>query len=226
MDEQAAGALQRHVAQCRNCEDAFLTIVRDRELIRSRKAPVPSELSNTLPVRQRSRRRRLPGIAAGVALAAVLALTLQLTSTSSAPDYWISQNYFEGKHQRNGHDSEARQAMLNAYRQHNAKEVLRNYSKLKASPARPEVFLIPTILAASAELNAGRPERALDYIHSLDRQFIPMPWKEEALWIQYLGHSRLDQDKDACRALERVVDEGGGKAEAAQAMLNQNCAPE
>ena len=227
---RAAEETSAHLRDCVGCEERFRTFLRDREELRASPRPMLAggrfELPQGSPdtaaapaARPWWHRRRI--LAAGVVAAAVAALLVALPTKRFEPGtvYWMPDD-FVGSVSRSGTGPGVDlEPVRRAYVARDASATLREVGRLDLSDASPAMAATATLYRASALLNTGRPRDALDALSTLEIELIPTRWRQEAMWMVYVGRDATDDPSGACDALRFLAAEEGGKAPAARSAL-------
>lgn len=218
LSDDQRGEVLAHVRGCPKCEARMRTLARERELLRSSPIPV---IENVRPIRRIP--RRVVAIAAAIA-AAIIVVVISLTAERRTGDdaYWIPVAAEERTVMRSQGSGAELENALAAYERHDAKravEELRQHTVSDNETTRS----LHAIFLASALLNSGHPEetlKSLDELHAGEYfATLPQPWRDRALWIQYLALRQLGREADAQAVLTQLKDSTGEIGERARRQL-------
>lgn len=209
-----------HVDACPECERRLMAAAGDREFIRSKaeaegwagahgNASVSSRQAPAQSARSVTRLLRNPRFALPLALAAGL-LIFFLARPSDVPPradlapYWIPATG-ELLKLRSAHPSDADSlfwAGLGAYERHDTAHAL---ALLEASRAGGGLDDLRALHLASLLINAGRAGETLKLLKELEIDTLPMPWREDASWMEYLALIRLRRTDEAAARLKLMA---------------------
>lgn len=202
-----------HIGACRSCEECLIAAGGDWEAIRSNPAPEGWRERGRDPVlpglEDPGRRviRRMIRLSIPLSLAAailVLVVTRIPKSPAENPTFWIPATG-EILKLRGAHSTDADSTFwlgLNAYERHDVRTATARLKDAKASGGMED---LRRLHLASLLVNSGQGREAMDILTALEIEFLPLPWREDAGWIEYLALVELGQYGEADRRLAEMA---------------------
>lgn len=208
-----------HLRSCSECEQRFQTLAGRYE----------SRVAGPLPTRRDGRFRLAPkrplmtkrvwvtAVAASVVVAFAGAF---LVAKRERPlEYWIpiGQEAVVLRSATEPSPHSTAGDVLEPYSARDATAAVEELKRLQVAPEDVTAAALRTLFLASALVNAGREEDALEELENIVVRWLPTQWRGEAEWVQYVALVRLHRDAESLAHLERLSqepDEIGARARA------------
>lgn len=212
----ARALLLAHADACPACEARLMLVAGDWESIRSRtdaqaRAGGSGEAASSPMALQRPGRGVFRGsrILLPLALVAGLLVLILVRAPRPArldegPAYWLPATG-ELLKLRGAHSGEADSAFwsgLDAYEAHDFRKAT---TLLEASRAEGGLGDLRRLHLASLHVNTGGAAATLSLLKQIDMESLPMPWRDEAHWMEYLALVRLGHAAEAAERLDRMA---------------------
>jgi hypothetical protein len=206
-----------HIEACVSCEARFRTVLLDHETAKSLQNPSARTDGKGVISLPRRPPRRL-GAVALIAAAAVVALGMvYFSSRRAGPEaYWIPLAFDSSSLRAADSISNGSSAAFHAYDQRDAQKTI---ELLRAAPPVDDEMLssLQRLVLASALVNDHQPREALDVLDKLEIFSLPVRWREQAQWVEYLALRDVGRDDDARARLEKLAGYEGDIGDRARA---------
>lgn len=232
-EEESRGAFA-HMKSCAECESRFAWLARHHETLEAR--GIPAELTGhrglaTSNATRRSRRWRLAGAVGLAVLAAVVAWVVVMPSgderaATHPAAYWMPTTDDLRTVRARIDDVELEQLAhgIEAYRNRDLESAISILNSVQFGKLENEFDLIRRLYLASATVNAGLYQQAMDAIEPKKIEHYPHPWRQRVRWVLYLAVRGAGESDRADELLELLADtegEIGRLARAERERLNQ-----
>lgn len=206
-EEKAAMA---HLEQCTDCEERFRVLLREHETARASR---PSSGASTR-VQRLPRGTRVALLAATAV--AIVAIGLFATKRGRPELYWIPLQFDESA--LRSADSVAT-GSSDAFRAYEAHDANRAIELIEQSPSTDDemVSSLRRLVLASALVNDSRPTEAIDELAKLEIFSLPVRWREQAQWVEYLALRDAGRAEEARSRLEKLAEYEGDIGDRARA---------
>lgn len=219
LSEAEERTMLSHIEQCATCEERLRLAIADRETARSTPAPSVRPDGKGVIALPRRHPRRLGAIALTVAAAAAIAAVAYMANHRSEHEsYWIPIG-FESSSLRSAESvSAGSSSAFHAYESHDAEKTIELLKS--ASPTDDEMIAsLQRLMLASAYVNDKQPKEALYVLEKLEIFSLPVKWREQAQWVEYLALRDSGQKDEARARLDKLAtydSEIGARARAAR----------
>ena len=202
LDSRGQRSIRDHSARCATCEAAFQTLAADLVASELHRQP---EADQTINPRSFSRPRIVAASLSAIAALVLLALVLPRHAPASFSNEQIWPELETTTVLRSTPTFLDAAAMIDAYRAHDAQQLIDLSGELQPGPATSFYYL----LRVSALIDLGRDEEALEQLQRLSFAYLPQPGLRRAQWLEYEAHRRLGDHEQADALLVQLVEEDG-----------------
>lgn len=210
-----------HLRECNLCESRLKVVIRERELARTK--PVPTVRDGVVLPQQP---RRTPGrrVAAVVSVAAaVVAVSLWwFNARQSTPEaYWMPIEL--GRTTLRSESPEADANLGQALDSYGRQDARGTIDLLREAPVPQDEMLasVQHLMLASALVNAGDYEAAIEVLEELDLPTLPLPWRHRGLWVHYLALRGAGRTGELRAVLNELASDPGDLGEMARHELGR-----
>ena len=234
LSPQEAAVANRHLEGCPECEERARVHLRDRESLRAAGTPRKQDgqfvAGGAPPPRMHRAHARTSLYVMAVASLVIVAAVAFWPRPDTA--YWFPTQFVESVSRggSNGYANALKQAR-GLYEARDAEGTLDALHGIDLSEASLSVRTTTALYRASALVNLGRCGEAIDALRQIDAAFagdafieelkaLPLPWREEALWILFLASDQNGDEAMTCEALRGLSEEEGEKAVRAREELS------